>query len=85
MIWKMLVGIVGGVISSTLLYPLTHGERRRLPELFGLAAGCLLLDVWLYWVWRDEESAWRAFTSQAVVGLGVAANRVRLEFASANG
>jgi hypothetical protein len=46
--------------------------------LFGLAAGCLLVDGAIWLLWRDEDTAIRSFVAQALVGLGVAANRVRL-------
>ena len=71
------VGVaLAGFGLSWLLYPLV--ERERVPQLFGLAAGCLLVDGAIWLLWRDEDTAIRSFVAQALVGLGVAANRVRL-------
>jgi hypothetical protein len=81
MLLKGAVVIIAGTLASAVLYPLTE-ESRKLPQLFGLAAGCLLIDLAIYVLWRDEESAARSFIAQALVGLGVAANRARLEWLS---
>ena len=81
-ILKPVAVITTGALASWLLYPLTN-ESRRLPQLFGLAAGCLLIDVGLYWLWpADVETVKRSFLVQALFGLGVAANRARLEWLS---
>ena len=81
MILKAVGIIVAGALGSALLYPLTN-QTRRLPQLFGLAAGCILIDLAIYILWRDEETVARSFVAQALVGLGVAANRARLEWVS---
>lgn len=73
---RALCVILAGALLSLLLYPLTHG--RRAPELFGIAAGCLLVDGAIWLLWRDEDATLKAFVAEALVGLGVAANRVRL-------
>jgi len=77
---KAVIVIIAGALFSWLLYPLTNGEQRRLPQLFGLAAGCLLIDGALYWLYGDEQTVERSFLAQVLVGLGVAANRARLEW-----
>ncbi|MGC9395395.1 MAG: hypothetical protein ACP5J4_11125 [Anaerolineae bacterium] len=71
------VAILSGFGLSWLLYPLT--ATHRIPQLFGLATGCVLIDLTLWLLWRDEETIARSFVAQALIGLGVAANRVRLE------
>jgi hypothetical protein len=79
MIYKAGGIIVLGAIASALLYPLTNVSR-KLPQLFGLAVGCLLIDASIYLLWRDEQATARSFVAQALIGLGVAANRARLEW-----
>jgi len=74
--FKPLGIILAGMLLSAVLYPFTHG--RRAPEMFGIAAGCLLVDGAIWLLWRDEDAMLKAFVAEALVGLGVAANRVRL-------
>ena len=68
-----------GVALSWVLYPLTHGARKRAPELFGIAVGCVAVNAGIWLLWRDADAVLKSFVAQALVGLGVAANRVRLE------
>ena len=79
MILKALAVLLSGFGLSWTLYEVTHGEYKLVPELFGIAAGCMLIDLSIWLLWRDDKAAGRSFIAQALIGLGVAANRVRLE------
>ena len=76
---KPFMVLVFGAVVSWVLYPLTHGARKRAPELFGIAVGCIAVDTGIWLLWRDVDAVLESFVAQALVGLGVAANRVRLE------
>ena len=71
--------ILAGALVSRIVYPITHGTHRRLPELYGIGAGCLLINCAHWWLFRDDTQAARLFVVQALVGLGVAGNRALLE------
>jgi len=76
---KAVAVMLAGALLSRILYPLTNGRHHRLPQLYGIAAGCLLINFAHWWLFRDDAEAARVFFVQAMVGLGVAGNRALLE------
>ena len=63
--FKPLGIILAGLLLSAVLYPFTHG--RRAPEMFGIAAGCLLVDGAIWLLWRDEDAMLKAHLDPARV------------------
>jgi len=65
---------------SYLLYDLTH--RREVPEMVRYVVGCLTILAVDYVLYRDDRRFSEGFVSMGVAGLGVGANRLRLELVS---
>ena len=80
---RVLIRAIGAFVAgfgmSWLLYPMTHGKNKRLPELYGIGGGCVLIDVVMYALSGNLEAVIISFVSQSLVGLGVAASRAVME------
>ncbi len=83
--FKAVFLVVAGTAVSAVVYPLTHGKHKRLPELYGIASGYLLGIAGIVWLFLDTDAAFKSFVSGGLVGVGVALNRAILELMAQNG
>lgn len=89
MIWKLFTFAVMGYLSSYLAYPKTHSMHEgssTLPELFGITIGCIVvLLAFVAMSPKDDKATMRLVAAFSSVGLGVAANRIRMMMEGTNG
>lgn len=78
--FKAIITILAGFFASWALYPYTHGDNKRIPELAGITVGCMLIATFVWWMFEDEKEAAHVLLIETLIGSGVAANRLRMEF-----